>query len=98
MGRRFQKVVEDFVCMHCGAEVQGSGFTNHCPYCLWSRHVDVFPGDRAEQCRGAMEPVRTELKHGELILIHRCTSCGKEQRNKTAQNDNQELLYKLLNC
>ncbi|HLL91284.1 MAG TPA: RNHCP domain-containing protein, partial [Tepidisphaeraceae bacterium] len=54
---RFTRQVEDFTCGHCGRSVRGNGYTNHCPGCLWSRHVDVNPGDRAAACGGLMEPV-----------------------------------------
>ena len=43
----FTRKVEDFTCEHCGREVHGNGYTNHCPHCLHSKHVDVNPGDRA---------------------------------------------------
>ena len=55
--RRFARTVEDFVCEKCGTQVEGDGYTNHCPHCLWSRHVDVNPGDRKATCKGMMEPV-----------------------------------------
>ena len=53
-GARFTRVVEDFTCGQCGAAVTGDGYTNHCPLCLWSRHVDINPGDRAAECGGLM--------------------------------------------
>jgi len=91
-GRKFQRRVEDFVCDKCGADVRGTGFTNHCPHCLWSRHVDINPGDRAATCEGLMEPVRVEPDRpgradGGHTLTHRCTRCGHEKRNRTAEND-----------
>ena len=36
--RNFQRHVEDFECEHCGAFVEGDGYTNHCPACLWCKH------------------------------------------------------------
>jgi hypothetical protein len=57
MSTVFKKTKEDFVCEHCGKPVVGNGYTNHCPECLWSKHVDVNPGDRAATCLGLMEPV-----------------------------------------
>ena len=93
-----------FICGHCGKEVKPLGYTsrNHCPYCLWSLHVDVNPGDRANECKGLMEPIRTEPdpKKG-FVIIHRCTKCGELRRNKAALNggkgqaDNMSLLIKL---
>ncbi|MCA9364455.1 MAG: RNHCP domain-containing protein [Candidatus Moranbacteria bacterium] len=78
----FKRTVEDFVCEHCGKSVSGNGYTNHCPQCLWSKHVDVFPGDRAEMCGGAMKPV-SFLKNGQkYVLLQQCQSCGHERSNK----------------
>jgi len=50
--KKFQKKKEDFKCEKCGREVIGTGYTNHCPDCLWSKHVDVNPGDRQSKCLG----------------------------------------------
>jgi hypothetical protein len=72
--------------------VKGHGYTNHCPVCLWSKHVDVFPGDRQEECRGMMEPVSIDVKRGQYIILHRCTKCGFEKRNKSAADDNFEAI------
>ena len=80
MSQKFQRNIEDFVCGHCGAEVKGNGFTNHCPKCLYSKHVDINPGDRADQCRGLMKPVSIELRKGEYTIIHECVGCGFKKR------------------
>ncbi len=88
--KHFQKTKEDFMCEHCGAEVVGNGYTNHCPECLWSKHVDINPGDRAEKCGGMMEPQRVETEKGVHILVHKCVQCGFEKRNKVVPNDNQD--------
>lgn len=85
--KKFQRRKEDFVCEHCGAKVEGSGYTNHCPVCLWSKHVDIHPGDRAAQCGGMMWPERIEIEKGEHIILHRCEKCGHKKRNKAAKND-----------
>jgi predicted Zn-ribbon and HTH transcriptional regulator len=96
MTRKFQRRVEDFLCENCGFEVQGSGYTNHCPRCLWSKHVDMHPGDRAAACGGQMVPVMVEIKGNEYILTHRCLQCGYEKRNKTASQDDFEAILKLM--
>ena len=93
--KKFQRKIEDFICKHCGLRVKGNGYTNHCPKCLWSRHIDVNPGDRVERCRGMMEPMRLEKKGDEYIIIHRCVTCGFERKNKTSEQDNSEALLKL---
>lgn len=83
----FQKTVEDFVCEHCGTSVAGSGFTNHCPKCLYSKHVDIDPGDRAATCGGLMEPVALEGSSPDYSIVHVCSSCGHRKRNKTTPQD-----------
>ncbi|MFQ5584074.1 MAG: RNHCP domain-containing protein [Calditrichia bacterium] len=88
MSKDFKKKVEDFVCENCGEEVVGDGYTNHCPKCLWSNHVDKTPGDRAVTCNGMMRPVRAEENGGEYSIIHRCEKCGYEKKNKISPNDN----------
>ncbi len=90
MTRAFQRFKEDFECRRCGARVEGDGYTNHCPRCLWSRHVDVAPGDRQGLCRGMMEPIAVERKKGEHRILHRCTRCGFERSNRRAPNDDFE--------
>lgn len=87
MSQKFQRKIEDFVCENCGAEVLGNGFTNHCPKCLWSKHVDVFPGDRAETCGGLMEPLGVELGKGKYQINQKCVKCGKIWRNEASPND-----------
>jgi len=88
----FQKRVEDFTCEHCGAFVKGDGYTNHCPKCLWSKHVDINPGDRANTCGGLMKPVRTEGTVSAYFIIHECVRCGAEARNVFGKKDNVEAL------
>lgn len=94
-GKKFQRRVEDFTCEHCKAEVIGSGYTNHCPKCLWSKHVDVNPGDRAEACGGLMEPIRIEGTTDAYRLTHICKRCGSERKNNVADNDDPNALVAL---
>lgn len=98
MTLKFSRKIEDFVCENCGKKVKGNGFTNHCPHCLWSKHVDVNPGDRASSCQGLMTPFRIEKgdKDGEFIIVHKCVKCGYEKRNKTSENDNFEEIIKIV--
>lgn len=93
--RQFQKRKENFSCGHCHSPVVGDGFTNHCPHCLWSRHVDVHPGDRKSTCHGMMRPVGLEVRTKESDVLHRCELCGFEKRNKIAQADDIDALIKL---
>lgn len=80
-----------FVCTNCGREVSPLGYTSrdHCPHCLHSIHVDIIPGDRANECRGLLVPIAVENnpKKG-YVIVYRCSKCGEEKRNKSADDDN----------
>ena len=104
--------MQDFKCKQCGAFVSadrnlsGVNNRNHCPSCLWSRHVDQnTPGDRKAQCKSRMQPLGLTVKHtfkrygmekgGELMLVHRCAGCGKHSINRIAADDNPQTVYQL---
>jgi hypothetical protein len=92
---------EGFVCDHCHRKVApikwGGSYRNHCPFCLYSKHVDgPTPGDRSSHCRGLMAPVAVGTKaRGEFTILHRCEKCGFERLNRVAGDDNSELLNKI---
>ena len=101
--KRFSKNDSGFICAHCGKEVEPLNYTsrNHCPFCLWSLHLDINPGDRACECKAPMQPIKviTDPKKG-YIIIHKCTGCGEIHRNKAAheaksQPDSLKLLISL---
>jgi hypothetical protein len=95
MEKKFKKVKENFICKNCGRKIIGSGFTNHCPFCLYSKHVDINPGDRSANCSGLMKPIEVELKNGIYSIWHQCLKCGYKKKNKVAKNDNNELLINI---
>lgn len=79
-------------------ELSGVNNRNHCPNCLCSKHVDlVKAGDRKATCGARMQPIGLTMKHtskkygnaeqGELMIIHRCSSCGKISINRIAADD-----------
>jgi ribosomal protein L37AE/L43A len=84
----FLRTKENFVCEFCGEKVEGSGYTDHCPNCLWGKHVDINPGDRLSNCRGAMEPVGIERKKDNWRILYRCQACGHEHWNRASEKDN----------
>jgi len=96
MQRKFQRTIEDFVCENCGEEVKGSGYTNHCPNCLYSKHVDINPGDRANSCGGLMKPIDAYFEAQEWFLIQKCQKCGEEKKIKVAKNDNFGIIESIL--
>lgn len=94
----------DFKCAHCGILVSsahilsGVNNRNHCPYCLWSCHLDLYAaGDRLSACKGQMKPIGLTMKpgrnkyrldkRGELMLVHHCMDCGTLSINRVAADD-----------
>jgi hypothetical protein len=94
----------DFRCAHCHNLVSaahllsGVNNRNHCPYCLWSCHLDLFAaGDRLSACKGQMKPIGLTMKksrnkyrlesRGELMLVHECIECGTLSINRIAADD-----------
>lgn len=93
-----KKVVENFKCEVCGEEVVGDGYTDHCPKCLWGKHVDEeVPGDRASECRGLMKPieVKCQMTNVKFRIKYRCTKCSHEFWVRESSEDNRELLIEL---
>jgi hypothetical protein len=75
----------------------GTRHRNHCPFCLWSRHVDEQPGDRASHCRALMRPIGIEVREGgEWAIIHRCEGCNVIGANRIAGDDLELALLQLV--
>ena len=77
-----------FACAHCRKRVEpltNGSYRNHCPYCLWSRHVDVKPGDRASACGGMMEAVAVRRGRKGLQIVHQCCRCRAVRANRVAE-------------
>ncbi len=92
---RFTRTREDFKCGHCGEHVFGNGFTDHCPKCLYSKHVDVEPGDRASKCRGEMQPVERLMERDSVSISYKCMKCGQTKKVVVAPNDSMAVLENL---
>jgi RNHCP domain len=92
---------DSFRCRRCRLDVPltapGTQHRNHCPNCLWSRHVDDdVPGDRAAECSASMEPISVSVREdGEWALVHRCTACSTVHVNRIAGDDNPLVLMRL---
>lgn len=83
---------ETFTCGNCSKKIEplaAGSYRNHCPHCLFSKHVDQHgPGDRAAVCHGLMQPVGLDSTNKKgFIVLHLCTLCGKQNRNKCAPDD-----------
>ncbi len=109
-----KKGKKDFKCCHCGklvsdSKLLGTKHRNHCPFCLWSKHVDLKEaGDRGSLCKNPMKPVGLtfkqegkdkygKLRQGELMLLHQCSGCVKISLNRIAGDDTAAAILKLLN-
>ena len=100
--RRWFSRSEDFRCRHCrtfvgAVPLGGRHHRNHCPRCLYSRHVDgSTSGDRASECGGMMAPIGafTRMK-GEYVIVHQCLACGFERHNRIAADDDFALVLSL---
>ncbi|MGZ5212680.1 MAG: RNHCP domain-containing protein [Actinomycetota bacterium] len=90
-----------FRCGNCRLDVSsrapGTSHRNHCPNCLWSRHLDGDrPGDRAADCGSLMEPIAVTVRgDGEWVLVHRCHGCDELHLNRTAADDNPLILLRV---
>ena len=79
-----------FLCMNCGRDVAaGKGkIRDHCPFCLWGRHMDVVPGDRLSSCMGQMKPVSLENAGEDFWVHYECLKCSHRWRVRAHPDDN----------
>jgi hypothetical protein len=101
LSRKNRRETHGFQCVKCSlfiaAEAYGTRHRNHCPRCLWSRHVDDEPGDRAAACRAPMAPIGVEVRgDGEWAVIHRCAGCRTIRTNRIAGDDSELALLQLV--
>lgn len=96
MPKHFIRKKENFICDCCKTKIIGNGYTNHCPSCLYSKHVDKeVPGDRLSSCKSLMNPIKIEIVHGKYYVVHQCNKCGKIIKNKTDLKDNFEKIIEI---
>ena len=88
---------ESFVCEKCGKKVKKLGYTarDHCPYCLYSKHVDINPGDRNNSCKGMLKPVGIEKFKDSFKIIYLCERCHKTHKNIMAKDDDMNKIIEL---
>ncbi len=88
---------ESFICDHCHKLVEKSSYTarDHCPYCLYSKHVDINPGDRLNTCHGLLKPIGIEKFKNTFKINYQCLKCGKKHKNIMHDDDNMEEIIKL---
>lgn len=88
---------EEFVCKNCGEKVDKLNYSarDHCPYCLYSKHVDINPGDRLNTCKGLLKPVGIEKFKDTFKILYTCEKCNQNHKNIMANDDNMDLIIEL---
>ena len=72
----FVKNDNEFICVNCNQKVEKLKYTSrdHCNHCLYSIHVDITPGDRANDCKGILVPINViETSKKGKVIIYRCS-------------------------
>ncbi len=95
--KKFTMLDEPFICNHCGKSVIPLNYTarDHCPYCLYSKHVDINPGDRQNHCHGLLKPIGIEKYKNTYKIIYKCEKCHTYHKNIMANDDNYDLIIQL---
>lgn len=97
--KKFNHLDEGFICENCQKEVAPLGYTSrdHCPYCLYSKHVDINPGDRQNNCKGLLKPIQLEKFKDTFKIIYKCQKYKKNHKNIIAKDDNMTKIIELSN-
>lgn len=95
--KKFTELDEEFICINCGKKVSKLNYSSrdHCPYCLYSLHVDINPGDRLNTCKGILKPIDIEKFKDTYKIIYKCSTCGELHKNIMAKDDNYDEILKL---
>lgn len=95
--KRFNMIDDSFICENCGKQVNKLKYTarDHCPYCLYSKHVDVNPGDRKNECKGFLEPIGIEKFKDTYKILYKCKKCKQSHKNIIANDDNIDMIINL---
>lgn len=95
--KKFNMIDEEFVCTNCGVVVPKLNYTarDHCNNCLYSKHVDILPGDRKNTCLGLLKPIGIEKYKNTYKIIYKCTKCNIIHKNIMANDDNYDKIVEL---
>ena len=97
--KQFTKLDEEFICDNCHKKVNKLNYTarDHCPYCLYSKHLDIMPGDRQNTCKGLLKPIGIEKFKNTYKIIYKCLNCNIIHKNIMANDDNFNKIIELSN-
>ena len=95
--KRFTMKDEEFICENCHKKVEKLNYTarDHCPYCLYSKHVDIYPGDRNNNCQGLLIPIDIEKYKNTYKIIYKCQKCQEIHKNIIARDDDFDKIINL---
>ena len=95
--KKFTMIDENFICENCNKYVEKLKYTarDHCPYCLYSKHVDINPGDRLNTCKGMLKPIKIEKFKDTYKIIYECEKCKKLHKNIMANDDDMNIIIEL---
>ena len=93
----FTEIDEEFICGNCGNKVPKLGYScrNHCNKCLYSKHVDINPGDRSNECLGILDPIDIEKFKHTYKIVYKCRKCGQLHKNIMANDDDMNMIIKI---
>jgi len=95
--KQFTKLDEEFICENCKQKIEKLNYTarDHCNNCLYSKHVDINPGDRQNTCKGLLKPIGIEKFKNTYKIIYKCEKCNQIHKNIMANDDNMDLIIEL---
>ncbi len=97
--KKFTEKDESFTCEHCNKKVNPLIYSSrdHCPYCLYSKHVDINPGDRENTCKGLLKPIGIEKYKDTYKILYQCEKCKKLHKNIMAKDDDMNKIIEISN-
>lgn len=95
--KQFHMLNEEFQCEKCLKMVHKAASTarDHCPFCLYSKHVDIMPGDRLNPCQGLLKPIGIEKFKNGFKILYQCEKCNEIHKNIMCSDDNMNLVIQL---
>ena len=88
---------ESFTCENCQKDVNKLNYTarDHCPHCLYSKHVDIMPGDRLNECKGLLRPIAIEKFKDTYKIVYKCKKCHQPHKNIIARDDDMDKIIEI---
>lgn len=93
----FRKYDKSFICINCRKKVNKLIYSSrdHCPFCLYSIHIDYLPGDRKNKCKGILEPINLRLLNQKMQIEYICKKCKYHLYNIVAKDDDKKIINKI---